>query len=115
MFRKRGLPTGIGECHVFVGERAAVVDDVPEQTLSVLHPSNGGADSAWIAAWPAPAFNLREELPDDPVVFIGLLDVDRVARVGHYRERGRRDVLLHKDARQKAWPVFIAGGDERGD
>src|SRR5436309_3570059 len=67
MFRKLvGCRRRIGECHVSLASGQGVVDDVLEQTLNVLHSSNRGANSAWIAAWPAPAFNLREELADDP-------------------------------------------------
>src|ERR1700731_4254903 len=81
--------------------------------LSLLHSRDGSADGARIAARPAPALDLGEKKADDPIVFIRLFNVDRMPRVRHHREGCRGNALLHKDARQKARPVFIAGDDKR--
>src|SRR5689334_678190 len=53
----------------------------PRRSLSasVLHSGDGCADGAGIAKRPPAAFDLRDEVADNPNIRLRLLDVDRVA------------------------------------
>jgi len=56
--------------------------------LSISHSGDGGADRAGIAVRPAAAFHLREKVANDAVIFLRLLDIDRMPGIGDDRERG---------------------------
>ena len=61
----------------------------------------------------APAADLAQEVGDEGVDEVGLLDVQRVTRLGKDGEAGCRDHPLQPHARLQAAVVLVAGQDER--
>jgi len=71
-------------------QRQVSLRGIPFKTLiskSLFDSGDGSADRAGVALGPAAAFDLRQEIADDPVVLLRLLDVDRMAGVRDHRQR----------------------------
>ena len=95
-FRWWLLPVAVCARH---GSREGVGDAASERS-----PGKRGVGS----------LDLGEKLVEEAVELVGLLDLDRVARLWHDRHAAPRDVLLEEEARRNAGLVLVTDDDQGG-
>src|SRR5262249_26261137 len=125
---ERGLPTSLQFMGRAWEENAILAAARAYQSLTdwhLRHPAGyrrssllagredgGGRERGRVAARPAAGVHRAEEVEEDPVEGVGVLQVDRVAGLGHHHQPGRRDLALHEDGGLEAGLVLVAGHHE---
>src|SRR6516165_4962026 len=99
--RGRQPPAGRRFLHAYIeiGDRSAHAED------RACHRSR-------VAAWPASAFDLVEELGTGEIEERRFLEVDRVPGIREYDQCCGRDRALHQEARFEARVILVASHDQ---